>query len=107
MVVPKRARKGKVEGLMDGLVTATEIKSTLFTGAVTGKATEAVLAEGVEWGDDDGILIADLTAAFGDPATLADGALFVFKNTADSKVYLVAVSGDAFFLEELTAAAAA
>ena len=54
-----------------------------------------------------GILIADLTAAFADPATLNNGWVGIYKNDSDSKIYFVTVVGGAFYLEELTAAAAA
>lgn len=55
------------------------------------------------------ILIATLTTAFGDPATLADGSMFIYSETTSNpdKIYLVMVMGGAFYLEELTAAAAA
>lgn len=62
------------------------------------------LSVGVDSGA--GILIADLTSAFGNPATIADGTVFVYKDTGTSKIYLVIVIDDAFYLEELSAAAA-
>ena len=55
------------------------------------------------------ILIATLTTAFGDPATLDDGFVAIYKETTSNpdKMYLVTVMADAFYLQELTAAAAA
>lgn len=80
-----------------------------LTGDVTGNADTATLAVGVEHGSGADILIATLTTAFGDPATLADGTLFTYAETTSNpdKIYLVAVVGDAFWVQELTAAAAA
>ncbi len=69
-------------------------------------ARAATIAHGVAHGSGENILIATLTTAFGDPATLADGSLFTYANTTDSKVYVVIVVNDAFYLQEMTAAAA-
>lgn len=60
----------------------------------------------VETKTGEGILIATLTTAFGNPSNILDGTLFVYKDTTASKVYLVVVYDDAFYLEELSAAAA-
>lgn len=60
-------------------------------------------------GSGANILIATLTTAFGDPATLDDGFIAIYKETTSNpdKMYLVTVMADAFYLQELTAAAAA
>lgn len=109
-MVPKNAKNGKVENLMNGEVTATNILSTAFTGDLTGdvsgNAATATLAVGVEHQSGPDILIATLTGAFGSPTSLVNGSLFTYKNTTDSKIYLVAVVDNAFYLTELTAAAA-
>lgn len=60
----------------------------------------------VETKTGEDILIATLTTAFGNPSNILDGTLFVYKDTTASKVYLVVVYDDAFYLEELSAAAA-
>jgi hypothetical protein len=82
----------------DGNFTMGNLTAALVTassGVVTKHGTGA------------DILIATLTAAFGDPAGLTNGSLFSYKDTVASKYYLVVVIGGAFYLEELTAAAAA
>lgn len=78
------------------------------TGDVTGNADTATLAVGVKHGRGADILIATLTTAFGDPAELADGSVFTYAETTSNpdKIYIVIVVGDAFWLEEMTAAAA-
>lgn len=49
-----------------------------------------------------GVALADLTAAFGAPATLDNGSIFTYKNDTDAKIYLVVVVGSVFHIEELT-----
>lgn len=80
----------EMDDLSAGLVTASK-------GVVTKKGSGA------------DILIATLTTAFGDPAGIADGTLFIYAETTSNpdKIYLVMVHTGAFWLEELTAAAAA
>ena len=58
------------------------------------------------YGTHTGVALADLTAAFGDPAGLTNGTLLTYKNTTDSKVYLVCVVNGGFAIEELTAVSA-
>jgi hypothetical protein len=55
------------------------------------------------------ILIARLTAAFGDPATLPNGSMYFYTETTSNpdKIYLVVVMTSVFWVEELTVAAAA
>lgn len=60
----------------------------------------------IPYGHHTGLLIADLTATFGDPATLSNGFTAVYKNDTDAKIYTVHVYGGAFYVHEATAAAA-
>ena len=61
----------------------------------------------IPYGHHTGILIDDLQATFGDPATLDDGFTAVYKDDTTAKIYTVHVVGDAFYLHEAAAAAAA
>ena len=59
------------------------------------------------FGDGNGIAVAQLKAAFGDPANIPDGRLFVYENEADSKVYVVVVVEGVFMLSAFMTAASA
>lgn len=88
--------EGEIEDIIDG---------TTATGdALLARA--ATVAYGVAHSSGENILIATLTTAFGDPATLADGSIFTFEDTTTNKAYIVIVVGHAFLLGEMTAAAA-
>lgn len=100
-------------------VESTDIKDAAVTGAKllstddyemgTLETTGKVKAGGgtvTKHGTGGDILIATLTTAFGNPTGLDNGALFTYKDTTANKYYLVVVIGSAFYLEELTAAAA-
>lgn len=78
-------------------VNGTGVVSATVGGLVTKKGSGA------------DVLIATLTTAFGDPAGLADGSIFIYVETTSNPdvVYLVMVYGGAFYLQALTAAAAA
>jgi hypothetical protein len=86
--------------------TATTLNISETNIRLTGAAS-VVGSLTVPYGSHTGILIADLTATFGDPATLSDGFTAVYKNTTDSKIYTVHVVDGAYYLHEATAAAAA
>jgi len=82
-----------------GLTGATTVTGALtVTGGMTGTASHLV------YGHHTGIGIADLTATFGDPAAITNGASYVYKNDTDAKIYTVHVVGTAFFLHEAAAA---
>lgn len=78
-----------------------------LTGDVTGNADTATQAEGVDSVESAGITTVALTAALGDPATLADGLTVQVINSSDAgAVYLVTVyDGDFYLSAELAAAA--
>lgn len=102
------AAAGSILGtsLEDDAVTAAKLSDTGDFTVDTITATSGVITK---HGSGPDILIATLTAAFGDPATLPGGSVFTYAETTSNpdKIYLVVVSGDKFWLEELTAAAAA
>jgi hypothetical protein len=80
------------------LETEDFVMGTLET---TGKIVSAARIV-TKQGTHTGVALADLTATFGDPATLDNGSMFVYKNTTDSKTYLVVVIASVFQVEELT-----
>lgn len=53
-----------------------------------------------------GVLISDLTEAFGDPENIVDGTVFIYKDTSNNKVYKIVIFDGTFYIEELTAAEA-
>ena len=54
-----------------------------------------------------GVALADLTAVFGAPATLDNGAINVYTNSTDGKVYLVTVVGSTFYISAFMTAVSA
>jgi hypothetical protein len=74
---------------------------TMGTLETTGKIVSAARLV-TKQGLHTGVALADLTAAFGNPAALDNGSMFVYKNTTDNKTYLVVVIASVFQIEELT-----
>ena len=112
MVYPKKAKHTAevvaadsvgTDQIVDDAVTAAKILETADVVVDTITCTSGVITK---YGTHTGVALADLTATFGDPAGLTNGTVFTYKNTTDSKVYLVAVVNGGFAIEELTAVAA-
>lgn len=70
----------------------------------TVEATKVTATSGVvtKYAHHTGVALADLTAAFGNPAALDNNILYLYKNDTDAKIYVVAVVGSVFQIAELT-----
>lgn len=103
-ITTKSGSSFQVESEAGGTLMEVDDSGDVHIGSLK-VSTGAVLP----YGSGADILIARLQAAFGDPATLDDGWVGVYKETTSNpdKIYLVTVVADAFWLEEMTAAAAA
>ena len=92
----------KVTGTLE--VTGTQT----LTGVTTHTAKSAFSAAlNTKRGSGANILIATITAAFGDPAVLGNGFIGTYKDTGTNKIYIVTIDTGAWYLVEVAAAAAA
>lgn len=90
--------------IADDAVDATKLSDADDFTVGTLEAAGKVLGLPIQTKDahHTGVALADLTAAFGAPATLPNGSLFTYKNDTDAKIYLVAVVGSVFQAVEMT-----
>jgi hypothetical protein len=80
------------------VATDAAIAKTKLAALDIGDADIAAagLSKGVD-GTGEGYTIALVTAAFGDPATLADGQTFIYRDTSGNKTYSVSVYDGVFY----------
>lgn len=80
------------------VATNAAIAKTKLAALDIGDADIAAagISKGVD-GTGEGYTIALVTAAFGDPATLADGQTFIYRDTSGNKTYGVSVYDGVFY----------
>lgn len=90
--------------IKDAAVTAAKVDSSDDFTVGTLEAAGKVQGLPIQTKDahHTGVALADLTAAFGAPATLPNGSIYTYKNDTDSAKYIVVVVGSVFQIVAVT-----
>jgi len=90
--------------IKDDAVDATKLSSSDDFTVGTLEATTVTGTSGVatKYAHHTGIALADLTAAFGNPAALPNNTVFLYKDDTSSKTYVVTIIASVFQIAETT-----